>query len=152
MDKTFIVDAILKRATDNLINSVITLLVTNWIPDNTVSVTPAIKNVSDVKRIGGDNVLVYLIASTSEDNASGALAKKNVKTIAMDCRSFTSYAQALLIAEEVERILNANQIDPFGDQVYDISDVEDIDPISDRTRGLFRFKIQAKFQQFNKAI
>lgn len=139
-------------ATDNLISSIVTLLTTGWLPANTGNVTPAIKNVSDVKRIGGDNVMVYLIAHTSEDNASGALAKKKVKTIAMDCRSFKNYAQALLIAEEVERILDANQIDPFGDQVYDISDVDDIDPISDRTRGLFRFKIQAKFQQFNKAI
>lgn len=138
--------------TDNLISSTVTLLTTSWVAANTGNITPAIKNISDVKRIGGDNVMVYLIASTSEDNASGALAKKNVKTIAMDCRSFISYAHALLIAEEIERILNANQIDPFGDQIYDISDVEDIDPISDRTRGLFRFKIQAKFQQFNKAI
>ena len=138
--------------TDNLISLVVTLLTANWTAANTGLVTPAIKNISDVKRIGGDNVMVYMIAYTSEGNASGALAKKNVKTIAMDCRSFTSYAQALLIAEEVERILNANQIDPFSDQVYDISDVDDIDPISDRTRGLFRFKIQARFQQFNKAI
>ena len=96
--------------------------------------------------------MIYNIAHTSEDNASGAQAKKKVKTIALDCRTFKSYAQGLLIAEEVERILDANQVDPFSDQVYDISDVEDIDPISDRTRGLFRFKVLAKFQQFNKAI
>ena len=139
-------------ATDDLIGSVITLLGDSWTSANTGNVTPAIKNVSDVKRIGGDNVLIYNIAHTSSDNASGAQTKKKVKTIAMDCRSFTSYAQALLIAEEVERILDANQVDPFSDQVYDISDVEDIDPISDKTRGLFRFKVLAKFQQFNKAI
>ena len=138
--------------TDNLISSVITLLTNNWTAANTGSVTPAFKNISEVKRIGGDSVLIYMIAHTSEDNASGALTKKKVKTIAMDCRSFTNYAQALLIAEEVERILDANQIDPFGDQVYDISDVEDVGQLSDKTVGLFRFKIQAKFQQFNKAI
>lgn len=139
-------------ATDNLISSVVTLLSGAWNNSNTGSVTPAIKNISDVKRTGGDSVLVYMIAHTSEDNASGAQTKKKVKTIAMDCRSFKSYAQALLIAEEVERILDANQIDPFSDAVYDISDVGDIDPISDKTRGLFRFKVQAKFQQLNKAI
>ena len=138
--------------TDNLISAVVTLLSGAWNNANTGSVTPAFKNVSDVKRIGGDNVLIYNIAHTSEDNASGAATKKKVKTIAMDCRSYTSYAQALLIAEEVERILDANQVDPFSDAVYDISDVENIDPISDRTRGLFRFKVLAKFQQFNKAI
>ncbi len=138
--------------TDNLISSTITLLSNSWTSANTGSVTPAIKNISDVKRTGGDSVLIYNIGHTSEDNASGAQAKKKVKTIAFDCRSFKSYAQALLIAEEVERILDANQVDPFSDQVYDISDVEDIDPISDRTRGLFRFKVRAKFQQFNKAI
>ena len=139
-------------ATDDLIGSVVTLLTAGWTAANTGNVTPAFKNVSDVKRIGGDSVMVYMIAHTSRDNAAGALAKTKVKTIATDCRSFKSYSQALLIAEEVERILDANQIDPFGDQVYDISDVEDIEPISDRTRGLCRFKILAKFQQFNKAI
>ncbi len=139
-------------ATDNLISSIVTLLTNSWTAANTGSVTPAFKNISDVKRTGGDSVLIYNISHTSEDNASGALAKKKTKNIMMDCRSYTSYAQALLIAEEVERILDANQVDPFGDAVYDISDVEDIDPITDRTRGLFRFKVQAKFQQFNKAI
>lgn len=139
-------------ATDDLIGLIVTLLGDSWNNANTGSVTPAIKNVSDVKRTGADSVLIYNISHTSEDNASGAQTKKKVKTIAMDCRSFKSHAQALLIAEEVERILDANQVDPFSDQVYDISDVEDIEPISDRTRGLFRFKVLAKFQQFNKAI
>ena len=139
-------------ATDNIISAVITLLSGAWTNANTGSVTPAFKNISDVKRTGGDSVLIYNIAHTSEDNASGAVTKRKVKTIAMDCRTFTSYAQGLLIAEEVERILDANQVDPFSDAVYDISDVEDIDPISDKTRGLFRFKVSAKFQQFNKAI
>ncbi len=139
-------------ATDNLISSIVTLLSNNWTAANTGTVTPALKNISDVKRIGGDSVLIYFIAETVSDNASGAQAKKKVKTIALDCRSFKSYVQVLLIKEEVERILNANQVDPFGDQVYDISDVEDVDDISERTRGLFRFKIQAKFEQFNIAI
>jgi len=139
-------------ATDNLISSVVTLLTDNWVAANTGSSTPAFKNITDVKRIGGDSVLIYMISHTSEDNASGALKKKKVKTVALDCRSFKNYAQALLIAEEVERILDANQIDPFSDAVYDISDVEDIDDKSENTRGLFRFNILAKFQQFNKAI
>ena len=123
--------------TDNLISSVVTLLTNNWTAANTGSVTPAFKNISDVKRTGGDSVLIYMIAHTSEDNASGAATKKKVKTIAMDCRSFTNYAQALLIAEEVERILDANQVDPFGDAVYDISDVEDIGQLSEKTVGLY---------------
>ena len=139
-------------STDNLIDAVITLLTDNWNSANTGGVTPAIKNISDVKRIGGDSALLYNIGETVSDNAAGAQAKKKVKTIAIDCRSFTSYSRALLIKEEVERILNANQVNPFGDQVYDISDVEDIDEISERTRGLFRFKVKVKFEQFNISI
>ena len=138
--------------TDNLISSTVTLLSDNWTSANTGSVTPAIKNISDVKRIGGDSLMVYNISEAVSDNASGASSKKKTKVVAIDCRSFKSYDQALLIKEEVERILNANQIDPFSDQVYDISDVTSIDDISERTRGLFRFKVLATFEQFNISI
>ena len=139
-------------ATDNLISSTVTLLSDNWTAANTGSVTPAIKDVSDVKRIGGDSVLVHSIAGPVSDNASGAQTKKKVKTIVINCRSYTSHAQALLIQEEVERIMNANQVDPFGDQVYDISDVDDVEDLSERIRGLFTFKVMVKFEQFNIAI
>ncbi len=138
--------------TDNLISSTITLLSNNWNNSNTGSVTPAIKNVSDVKRSGGDSLMVYYISEAVSDASSGASSKKKTKVIAIDCRSFTSYAQGLLIKEEVERILNANQVNPFSDQVYDISDVTSTDDISERTRGLFRFKVLATFEQFNISI
>ncbi len=139
-------------ATDNLISSTVSLLSTNWNNANTGSVTPALKDASDVKRIGGDSVLVHSIAGPVSDNASGAQTKKKVKTIVINCRSFKSHAQALLISEEVERIMNANQVDPFGDQVYDISDVDDVEDLSETTRGLFMFKVLVKFEQFNIAI
>lgn len=138
--------------TDNLVSLIVTLLGNNWTNANTGNVTPAIKNISDVKRSGGDSVFVYSISETVEDNASGASAKKKIKTIAIDCRSYTNYAQGILIKEEVERILNANQVDPFSDQVYDISDIEDVDDMSENTRGLFRFKILIQFEQFNISI
>ena len=138
--------------TDNIVASVVTFLKSNWTPANTGSVTPGIDNISNVKRVGGDSVLVYSISEVPSDNASGALAKQKTKVIAVDCRSFTSFAQAILIKEEVERIFNNNQKDTFSDQVYDIEDITDIQDMSERTRGLFRFKLLVQFEQFNVAI
>ncbi len=138
--------------TDNIIAKSVTLLSDNWTPGNTGSVTPLIANIGEVKRASGDSVFLYEISEVPEDNASGALTKKKDKVIAVDVRTFTSFAQAVLMKEEVESIFNNNQKDPFGDQTYDIQDITDIQSLSDRTRGLFRYKILVKFQQFNIAI
>lgn len=48
--------------------------------------------------------------------------------------------------------MNANQVDPFSDQIYSISDITDIQDMSDRTRGLFRYKLNVRFEQFNITI
>ena len=138
--------------TDNIISSAVTLLDTNWNTSNTGGVKPNIANITELKRTSGDSVLLYSISEVPEDNAAGVGSKKKTKVIAMDCRSSTSFAQIILMKEEVERIMNANQVDPFSDLVYSISDITDIQDMSDRTRCLFRFKLDVKFEQFNITI
>lgn len=138
--------------TDNIIDLTVSLLSDNWINANTGDVKPNIKNIGEVKRASGDSVLLYEISEVPQDNASGALSKMKTKVIALDVRTFKTFSQAILIKEEIERILNNNQVDPFGDQTYDIQDITDIKPMSDRTRGLYRYQINVKFEQFNIVI
>ena len=138
--------------TENIISDVVGFLETNWVAANTGSVTPYIANIGEVKRASGDSAFVYEISEIPQDNASGAQTKQKTKVIAVDIRTLKSFAQGVLMKEEVERIFNAKQIDPFSDQVYSIQDITDIQPLSDRTRGLFRYKILVKFEQFNIAV
>ena len=136
----------------DIITETVSFLKTNWILANTGSVTPYIANIGEVKRASGDSVFIYEITEVPLDNASGAGSKKKTKVIAVDVRTLKNFTQLDLMKEEVERIFNNNQIDPFDDQVYDIQDITDIQPLSDRTRGLFRYKILVKFEQFNISI
>lgn len=139
-------------ATDNIVSKVVTFLTNNWNNANTGSVTPNIANINEIKRASGDSVFVYEITEVPQDNASGASSKQKTKVVAVDLRTFTSFAQAILIKEEIERLFNNNQVDPFSDQTYDIQDITDIKPLSDRTRGLFRYQLNVKFEQFNVAV
>lgn len=137
---------------DNIISSIVTFLTANWNDLNTDDVTPFFSNIGEVKRVGGDTVLMYNISEIPSDNASGAQTKKKSKVVALDCRSTRSYDRIILIKEEIERLFNNNQIDPFGDQSYDIQDITDLQDMSDITREIFRYKILVKFEQFNKSV
>ncbi len=138
--------------TDNIVSKTVDLLSNNWLEANTGSIKPFIANITEVKRVSGDSAFVYEVSEIPQDNASGAQSKKKTKVVAVDLRTLKNFAQGILMKEEVERIFNANQIDPFSDQVYSIQDITDIQPLSDRTRGLFRYKILVKFEQFNIAV
>ena len=134
---------------EDLIGKNVTFLTNNWTAANTDNVTPTFANINTKKRVSGDNIMIYNISEIPEDNASGAGAKKKTLVVAFDCRSFTSYAQIILIKEEVERLYNGTQKDTFSDGVYDIEDINDIQDMSDQTRGLYRYKFLIKFERFN---
>ncbi len=136
----------------NLISKVVTLLTNNWIAANTGSVTPTIANVQDKIRIGGDSVLIHNISNVPQDNAPGAATKERIQVVAVVMRTFTSDAQSILIQTEIERIFNANQVDPFSDQIYDISDITDVQDNNEQNRNYWSMKILVRFEQFNKAI
>lgn len=133
----------------DIIGKIVTLLTNEWIAANSGNSTPTFANSTDFKRISGDTIMIYNITDVPKDNASGASSKEETQVVALDCRTFKGYAQMILIKDEVKRISRANQTDPFSDQTYDIQDITDIQDMSDKTRGLFRFKILMKFERFN---
>ena len=142
----------------DVLNQVKTLLDNSWTAGNTASRTPNIQPVFDVKRLdfrisgSKDHILLYELTRIPEDNASGAATKQVTWVVNVDIRTMLSRAQADLIRVEVRRILNANQVDPFGDQTFDISDItEDLD-LSDRTILLWRFQIKWELKQLNVSI
>jgi len=131
------------------ISKMVTLLTSSWTAANTGNVTPTIANVTTKKRISGDSVLLHNISNVPVDNASGASSKKRSTVIALTARTFTSFEQAMLMKEEIESIVGANEIDPFGDQSFDIMDISDIQENQEETRIYFSVKILVKLEQFN---
>lgn len=134
---------------DDIIDKLVNLLKDNWTISNTNNRLPFIDNINKLKRASGDSVLLYNIAETPSDNASGAISKQKTKVVAIDIRTFRNYDLCLLFKEEVERIINSNQKDVFSDQLYDINDITNIQDLSDTTRGLFRYKVTVQVEQFN---
>jgi len=138
--------------------SVKTLLDNNWTSGNTASRTPTVQSIFDVKRVdfrisgSKDHIFLWEITRVPEDNAAGAASKKVTWVIAIDIRTMLSRAQADLVRVEVRRILNANQIDPFGDATFDISDITDDQDLSDRLVGIWRFQVKWEIKQLNLAI
>lgn len=133
----------------DIISKIVTLLTNDWLSANSGNVTPTFGNIGEFKRIAGDTIMMYNISDVPQDNASGGASKEESQVVALDCRTFTSYPQIILIKDEVKRISRANQTDPFSDTTFDIQDITDIQDMSDRTRGLFRYKILMKFERFN---
>lgn len=134
------------------------LLTNNWNSANTNNRTPIITNRFEIKRIdfnlqgSKDYVLLRELTRVIEDNGSGANSKQITTIAVIDIRTTHSYNQMVLLREEVERILNNAQIDPFGNQEYEISDITDGKDLSDGLVKLFRYEINVKFQQLNVAV
>ena len=139
----------------DVLTSVKTLLDANWNSSNTGGRTPAVQNIYDVKRVdvgGKDSILLIEQNELPSDNASGGTSKQKTSIVKLDIRTVENRDQAVLMKEEVERILDNAQIDVFGDQVYDLSDITNIKDLSDRTSGLFRFVVDWTLQQLNVAV
>jgi hypothetical protein len=138
---------------DNLISKAITLLTNNWNSSNTDDVTPIIANLTEYKRIGdNDRILIHNISNIPKDNASGGVSKMRSQTIAITIHTFISEQHAINMNKEIERIINNNPVDPFGDQSYDICDVTDVQDNHEQSRNYWKIKILVKFQQFHKLV
>lgn len=135
--------------------SVKTLLDNSWNDSNTANRTPTVSSIFGNKRIDfrmrgqQDHILLYELSRVPSDNASGAISKKTVSVVAVDIRTMLSRVQLDLIRVEARRILNANQINPFSDGVFDISDITDDQDFSDLTRLYFRVQIKWRLEQLN---
>ena len=142
----------------DILNSVKSVLDDNWVSGNTGNRTPTVSPIFDNKRLdfrisgSKDHILLYEITRVPEDNASGASTKRITWVIAVDIRTMLSRVQADLMRVEVRRILNSKQIDPFGDQTFDISDITDDQDLSDKSINLWRFQIKWELKQLNTAI
>jgi len=138
--------------------SVKTLLDAAWNDTNTASRTPVVSSIFDKKRIdfrmtgSQDHILLYELSRVPSDNASGAISKKTISVVAVDIRTMLTRVQLDLLRVEAERILNDNQIDPFSDGVYDISDITDDQDFSDLTRLYFRVQLKWRLEQLNVII
>lgn len=136
-----------------ILQKIKTLLNNNWASANTGNRTPEINEIFNVKRIdisqsGNDLILIDELTRVVQDNGSGATSKRISTVITIDTRTY-SRDQLILIRNEIERILNTNQVDPFGDQTYSVSDITDEKDLSDTMIKLFRYQINIKFEQFN---
>ena len=127
-----------------------------WISTNTNNRTPKIQDVFQVKRVdisqsASDLILLDELTRVVSDNGSGASSKQISTVLMIDLRSY-SRDQLILVRNEVERILNTNQVNPFSDNSYEISDITDERDLSDKFIKLFRYQINVKFQQLNFSV
>lgn len=146
-------------AQTDLLDSVKDLLTTNWNISNTASRTPSISNIFENKRIdfvmGGstDHILLYEDSQDAVDGASGGGIKHKVNIITIDVRTMHNRAQGILIRNEIERIIVANEVNPFSsDPFYDIADVTSLQDLSDKSVKLYRFVLKLKLERFTQTF
>ena len=142
----------------DILTSVKSVLDDNWQPASTGNRTPTVSPIFDNKRLdfrisgSKDHILLYEITRVPEDNAAGVSTKRITWVIAVDIRTMLTRVQADLIRVEVRRILNSKQLDPFGDQTFDISDITDDQDLSDKSVGIWRFQIKWELKQLNVTL
>ena len=135
----------------DVIETAKTLLSDNWIVGNTDSLLPAIGAVyeySTYNLVDRDLVVIYEIKRLPQKNATGSSTKKREDRVAIDIRSASTRAHAILVLAEVERILDANITSPGTG--YDILDPDKgIQDLSDKSRKIFRFVVDVTFKATN---
>lgn len=141
-------------ATD-ILSDLKTLLDASWTAGNTGNRTPIVTIIYNLKRadfeISGskDHIFIYSNTSDLKDNAAGGGSKERTRNITADVRTMFTRDQVILLVNEVERIIQANEVDPFSDGAYDIADVTDENDLSDKFVKLFRIVLKLKFEDFN---
>lgn len=141
-------------ATD-ILSDLKTLLDDNWTAANTGNRTPTVTIIYNIKKedfeLSGNKDHIFIYSNTSElkDNASGGGSKERIRNITADVRTMFTRDQVILLVNEVERIIQANEVDPFSDGAYDIANVTDEDDKSDKFVKLFIVILKLKFEDFN---
>ena len=140
---------------DDILIDVKELFDDNWNQNNTNGRVPTVSDISEVKRVSlnsGDFIFIWELIRNPEDNASGGSSKKTVTIITIDIRTAKSRTQFVAIRKEVRRILNAAQIDVFGDGVYDISDITEDTDMSHSMVNLWRAQLKFRLEQLNLSV
>ena len=139
----------------DILAQVDTLLTDSWNSSNTNSRTPTVIDIAELKRVRlgpKDFIFIWELLRVPEDNAAGGASKKTITTIVIDIRTAFSRAHFVLMREEVRRILNTNQIDPFSDSVYDISDITEDEDMSHLMVNIWRAQIKFRVEQLNLTV
>jgi len=142
----------------DLLTELQTLLNDLWDSSNTGNRTPTVSIGGEVKRLdlsSTDHIILSEAGHTASDAASGGSIKRKVNTVLIDFRTVASRAQAILIRDEIERIIVASEINPFsGSPFYDIVDITDLRDYTDTdgTVSYWRFVLTARFERFAEAF
>jgi hypothetical protein len=141
----------------DLLSDVKTLFDNNWLSANTGSRTPTINSIFENKRVdfsmGGNKDFIFLYEGNEvdEDAGAGGGAKHKSNPVFIDIRTMHSRNQVLLMRNEVERIIIANEKNPFsGNPFFDIADITNFTDLSDKSINLWRFLLTLKLERFNK--
>ena len=139
----------------DILESVESLLTTNWTAANTGSRTPIIdqsfnKGRHDIGFQDKDLILLRELEDIAKDAAAGGGMKDRVNVVIADVYTMKTRAQAVLVWKEIERIVTNNETAPFSG--WDIADVTQITDRSDRSIKLWRFTLEIRFEAFTEAI
>ena len=139
----------------DILDSITSLLESNWTSSNTSGVTPVIGNIFDYKRIdlsrtprnGGDYVLVYSSGYRQKPSGINKISKNTTSMITVDVRSGVNRAHAILIRDEVLNVLDAAMADPFTSYVE--LETDEIRDLSDKSKLLWRFVMTVRVLALN---
>lgn len=133
-----------------------TLLSDNWNSTNTNSLTPNIDKVwnfsrLDVGRTENGIITLYPVPPRIVTPAGvGGQGRRTEDTIVIDIRTMKSEAQSRLMLDEVNRICNANLINPTSDY-SELDPDEEENVLHDKSNKLFRITKEVILRQYNEA-
>jgi len=136
-----------------LLDSVLTLLSSNWDSTNTDKETPVFKKVFDVKRfdLGVKAViLLYQVSDIPAPNGIGHTSDMEAQSISIDIRTMSTRAHSIKLRDEVKRIIKGKMTYPVTG--FDECQIQRITDLSDKTIKLFRFVIDVEFKALNQII
>jgi len=122
------------------VEEIVSLLQSNWNSANTDGVTPQIKAIYELKRIGGlskstDYVLVYEGRTSIADADVSGISRHRRVSLSIDVRTFKSRGRMVKILKEVDRILWSKIA---GTTNFEIAKMVGYTDLSDRSIKLWR--------------
>lgn len=136
---------------EDILSGVLWLLSQNWRTGSTQLRTPTFKKVFDIINFNlatGDLVTTYERQVQIRPNGAGIETRHMIYPISIDIRCTHSRSQILLMLKEIDRIINANQLNPFYG--FDILEANTnwID-LSNKAKKLWRFVYDIEFEKIN---
>jgi hypothetical protein len=136
----------------NALSELDTLLTNDWTNGNTNSRTPTIQHVTDSRKYNlrdGDYVLLYMGAITQTADALNYQSVNVNEMVSVDIRTKFSRAHALLMRNEVNRIIWSNRKTLTN---YNHMTPENSTDLSNKMINLWRWVIDVRFIKHNKDV